>query len=128
MSANIIALLAGLLCCLGIHLPAAQLGGTKGLAGQDRVKWEDNWYPLDDGAHHKLMARRGIGDKGLWMQLRNDYDQTVHCRALVISILRSGEKKRVTHFPDLGPGATVTQANQAGEEIIKVEISDFVMG
>jgi hypothetical protein len=119
-----------MLACFSLNatngLPSAHAEkNRKPLQGEDKVKWEDKWYPLDDGQGQKLMARRGIGQGTLWVQVRNDYNQKVECGAVITCILHGGEKSRHQWALQTEPGETQTHPYLPGEEICKVEVKDL---
>jgi hypothetical protein len=127
MYLKVMAMLACFSVSAGNNLPSAHAEKSrKPLQGEDKVKWEDKWYPLDDGSDKRLMARRGLGQGNLWIQIRNDYDQKVRCNALITTILHEGEKSRVLWLIATEPGQIETRPYLPGEEICKVEISDLV--
>lgn len=128
MYLKVMAMLACFSVSAGAHAPCAHAEkNRKPLQGEDKVKWEDKWYPLEDGQGKKLMARRGLGQGNLWIQIRNDYDEPISCTAQITSILHEGEKARHLLHLHNEPGETATIPYLPGEEICKAEISDFVL-
>ncbi|RYG64606.1 hypothetical protein EON80_18925 [bacterium] len=126
---RVLALVLGLTLAPVALSPSAHAEKKKPVPGADKVKWEDKWYPLDDGIDKKLMARRGYGPGGLgvgmWLQIRNDYDRNMTCRADITCTHQGGFTTLHLWFLEVDAGDTDHHFDLPGEEISEVLIQDL---